>query len=144
MISAVVNALVIVFGSLLGVAFRKKLSQRYSKTITQGLGLCVMVIGISTALETAHMIVVIICVALGALQRAFRHIGSVDGACDAVFQQIDTQIAVVTAHIRHPGAGGDKGAAGLQTGRKGNLHNRSSCSLQLNKENATPAGTGMA
>jgi len=67
MISAVVNALVIVLGSLLGVAFRKKLSQRYSKTITQGLGLCVMVIGISTALETANMIVVIICVALGAL-----------------------------------------------------------------------------
>lgn len=67
MISAVVNALVIVLGSLLGVAFRKKLSKRYSQTITQGLGLCVMVIGISTALETANMIVVIVCVALGAL-----------------------------------------------------------------------------
>ena len=67
MLSAIVNALVVVIGSLIGMAFRKKLSKRYSKTITQGLGLCVIVIGVSTAMETANMIVVIVCVALGAL-----------------------------------------------------------------------------
>jgi len=82
MISAIVNALVVVIGSLIGISFRKKLSTRYSKTITQGLGLCVIVIGVSTALESANMIVVIACVALGALigtwidiERRLEHMG---------------------------------------------------------------------
>lgn len=82
MISAIVNALVVVIGSLIGIAFRKKLSMRYSKTITQGLGLCVIVIGVSTALESANMIVVIICVALGSvigtwidIERRLEHMG---------------------------------------------------------------------
>ncbi len=82
MISAIVNALVVVIGSLIGIAFRKKLSTRYSKTITQGLGLCVIVIGVSTALESANMIIVIVCVALGALigtwidiERRLEHMG---------------------------------------------------------------------
>lgn len=82
MISAIVNALVVVIGSLIGMTFRKKLSQRYSKTITQGLGLCVIVIGVSTALESANMIIVIVCVALGSLigtwidiERRLEHMG---------------------------------------------------------------------
>ncbi len=82
MISTIVNALVVIIGSLIGMAFRKKLSTRYSKTITQGLGLCVIVIGVSTALETANMIVVIVCVALGSIigtwidiERRLEHMG---------------------------------------------------------------------
>lgn len=82
MISTIVNALVVIIGSLIGMTFRKKLSTRYSKTITQGLGLCVLVIGISTALETANAITLIICVALGALigtwidiERRLEHMG---------------------------------------------------------------------
>ncbi|MBR5231996.1 MAG: DUF554 domain-containing protein [Clostridia bacterium] len=67
MISAIVNALVVVVGSLIGCFFRKRLSERYAKTVTGALGLCVLVIGVSGALETANMIVVIVCVALGAL-----------------------------------------------------------------------------
>ena len=67
MISTIINALVVIIGSLIGIFFRKKLSRRYSKTITQGLGLCVIVIGVSTAMETANMIGVIVCVALGSI-----------------------------------------------------------------------------
>lgn len=82
MISAIVNALVVIIGSLLGIAFGKKVPKRYSKTITQGLGLCVIVIGVSTALESANMIIVIVCVALGSLigtwidiERRLEHMG---------------------------------------------------------------------
>ena len=67
MISTIINALVVIIGSLIGIFFRKKLSRRYSKTMTQGLGLCVIVIGVSTAMETANMIGVIVCVALGSI-----------------------------------------------------------------------------
>ena len=67
MISTIVNALVVIIGSLIGIAFRSKLSKRYMKTITQGLGLCVIVIGVSTAMETANMISLIVCVSVGSL-----------------------------------------------------------------------------
>ena len=67
MISTIVNALVVIIGSLIGIAFRSKVSKRYSKTITQGLGLCVIVIGVSTAMETANMISLIVCVSVGSL-----------------------------------------------------------------------------
>lgn len=67
MISTIVNALVVIIGSLIGIAFRSKLSKRYTKTITQGLGLCVVVIGVSAAMESSNMIISIVCVSIGSL-----------------------------------------------------------------------------
>ena len=67
MISTIVNALVVIIGSMIGIAFRSKLSKRYTKTITQGLGLCVIVIGVSAAMESANMIISIVSVSIGSL-----------------------------------------------------------------------------
>jgi len=67
MISTIVNALVVIIGSLIGIAFRSKLSKRYTKTITQGLGLCVIVIGVSAAMESSNMIISIVSVSIGSL-----------------------------------------------------------------------------
>ncbi len=83
MIATVVNALVIVIGSLIGTFFRSRLSQKFNDCITMGLGLCVIVIGISTALETQNMIIVIASVALGGLlgtwldiEKRLNHLGT--------------------------------------------------------------------
>lgn len=67
MLGTIVNTVVVIIGALLGTFFRSKLSQRYSDCITMGLGLCVVMIGVSTALETQNMIIVIVSVALGGL-----------------------------------------------------------------------------
>ena len=61
-------------------------------------------------------------VAHGALQGLLLHIRGDDGAGDALLQQIDAQIAVVTADVRHPIPGGNKAAAGQQAVGKGELH----------------------
>lgn len=83
MIATVVNALVIVIGSLIGTFFRSRLSQKFNDCITMGLGLCVIIIGISTALETQNMIIVIASVALGGLlgtwidiEKRLNHLGT--------------------------------------------------------------------
>lgn len=67
MLGTLVNTLVVVAGALIGIVFRRWLTEKYSAAVTQGLGLCVIVIGMSTALETSNMMIVLISVALGAM-----------------------------------------------------------------------------
>ena len=65
MIAAIVNAAVIILGSLVGLLLHGKLPERYNDAISKGLGLCTVVIGLSTALKTANMLIVIMSVAIG-------------------------------------------------------------------------------
>lgn len=65
MIAAVVNAAVVVLGGLLGLIFGGRLKESHTKTIVAGLGICVMVIGITSAIETTNILIVILCIALG-------------------------------------------------------------------------------
>ena len=65
MIAAVVNAVVVVLGGLIGLLFGGRLQEAHTKTIVAGLGICVMVIGITSAIETSNILIVILCIALG-------------------------------------------------------------------------------
>ena len=65
-------------------------------------------------------------VADGALQGHFPDVGGNDRAGNAVFQKVNAEITVVTAHVRHPVAGLDIAAAGQQAVGKGNFHGRPS------------------
>lgn len=47
-----INTGAIIIGSLLGLAFKKGIPEKYAKAITVAIGLCVMFIGISGALKT--------------------------------------------------------------------------------------------
>ena len=51
MTGAIVNALAIVAGGAVGLLFRRGIPERVSKTVMIGLGLCVLYIGISGAME---------------------------------------------------------------------------------------------
>ena len=79
----IVNTVAVLFGALLGLGIRA-LSRRFhrapakgagevparrsvAQTIQQGLGLCVILIGVSGALGVKYMLVMILSVALGAL-----------------------------------------------------------------------------
>jgi uncharacterized membrane protein YqgA involved in biofilm formation len=55
------------FGKSGGTAFKKGISQKLSDSVMKVLGLCVMYIGISGALEGKNVLVVILSVAIGAL-----------------------------------------------------------------------------
>ena len=67
MIAAIVNAVVVILGGLLGLRLGVRLREEHNKTIVNGLGICTMVIGITSAIATANILIVIICLVLGTI-----------------------------------------------------------------------------
>lgn len=66
MLGTIVNSLAIVMGSFIGLFLKGSINEKVSKTIMNGLALCVIYIGISGALKGNNTIVMIISIALGA------------------------------------------------------------------------------
>ncbi len=67
MLGTIVNCVAVVCGSALGLILKKGLSERLSTAVMQALGLCVMYIGISGALECQNVLVAILSMAIGTL-----------------------------------------------------------------------------
>lgn len=67
MLGTLVNVGTILLGSALGLLLRKGLPQRLRDTVMQGLGLCVILIGLSGAIETADTMCMILSVVIGGL-----------------------------------------------------------------------------
>ncbi len=67
MLGTLVNVGTILLGSALGLLLRKGLPQRLRDTVMQGLSLCVILIGLSGAIETADTMCVILSVVIGGL-----------------------------------------------------------------------------
>lgn len=65
MIAAVVNAVLVVLGGLLGLVLGGRLQEKHTRTIMAGLGICTMVIGITGAITTSNILIVIICLVVG-------------------------------------------------------------------------------
>ncbi|MEI6261215.1 MAG: DUF554 domain-containing protein, partial [Deltaproteobacteria bacterium] len=62
-----VNILAIAAGSLVGLAFRGGIPLHYQQTVIQAIGLAVVLIGITGALKTQDILVVIFSLAVGSL-----------------------------------------------------------------------------
>jgi len=62
-----VNTVAIVFGGILGLLFGHTLPEKMKKTVIQGIGLSVLLIGGSMALQTKNPLVVISSIVLGAI-----------------------------------------------------------------------------
>ena len=67
MLGTLVNTGAILFGSLLGLLLRRGLSQRLRDTVMQGLGLCVVLIGVKGAIGTSDTLCVIVSIVAGGL-----------------------------------------------------------------------------
>lgn len=67
MLGTIVNAAAIVAGSLAGMLLRGGIPDRVNDTIMKGIGLCVLLIGISSALKVDNTIVVIFSMVLGGI-----------------------------------------------------------------------------
>jgi len=67
LIAAVVNAIVVVLGGLLGLVFGGRLKEKHTRTIVMALGICTMVIGITSAIRTSNILIVIICLVIGTI-----------------------------------------------------------------------------
>ena len=65
MTAVFVNMGTVILGSSLGIIFRSRIKQRYISSVIAALALVTIVIGVSSAVETANLLCVIICMALG-------------------------------------------------------------------------------
>lgn len=67
MIATIVNAIMVLLGSAIGILFKSKIKEEYTNTLMAGMALCVMFIGISSVFETSSAIHLIICMVIGIL-----------------------------------------------------------------------------
>ena len=66
-LGTIINVAAILVGGFLGLLFRKGLPERISATITHGLSLGIMMLGISMGVQTQNFLIVLISLALGAV-----------------------------------------------------------------------------
>ncbi len=71
MISAIVNALAIIVGAVLGLFLKQGIPERVSKAVMAAMGLCVVYIGIDGALSGDNTIVLVLSLAIGTLVGTF-------------------------------------------------------------------------
>lgn len=67
MTGVLVNFATVVVGGLIGSFIRKGVPDRLRAAITNGIALCVLVIGVSGAIETQNQLLMIICIVVGTL-----------------------------------------------------------------------------
>ena len=67
MLGTLINFALILAGSALGILLGKGLPERMNRTVMCGLGLAVVLIGLSGALKSADTLCVIVCMAAGSL-----------------------------------------------------------------------------
>ena len=67
MIATVINVVLILLGSLLGLVCKDHIKPRFAATLTSALGLCVMGIGVSSMIGTQDTLCVIVCMVVGTL-----------------------------------------------------------------------------
>ncbi len=66
-LGSVVNALAIVAGSTVGMILHNRFPDRYKITVFQGLGLCVILIGLDMALKVQDILVLIFSIVIGGI-----------------------------------------------------------------------------
>ena len=71
MIGTLINCIAIVIGSALGLLLRRGMKESISKTVMQGVGLSVILIGINGAIKTQNTLLVIISMVIGGVLGAW-------------------------------------------------------------------------
>lgn len=67
MLGTIVNVVVIIIGSFLGILLKKGIPEKYKETILQGIGLATLLIGLKMGFKANNELVVILSLVLGAL-----------------------------------------------------------------------------
>lgn len=66
LLGSLVNGVAIIFGSLLGAVLRN-ISEQMKDTVTKGIGLGVLVLGVQMSFKTSSFIIILISLCLGAM-----------------------------------------------------------------------------
>lgn len=71
MLGTIVNSISIIIGSLLGLFFHKSIKSNYSDIMLKSISLSIILIGMSNALKTENLMIVIFSMVLGSLMGEF-------------------------------------------------------------------------
>ena len=89
MIATIINVVLILLGSFLGLVFKNRISARFASGITFALGLCTMGIGITGMISTADTLCVIVCMVIGTLiGEAINIEGRMDGVGELLHRKL--------------------------------------------------------
>ena len=67
MLGTIINVVLVLAGSILGLIFKNRISTRFASGLNYALGLCVLGIGISSMIKTNDTLCVIVCMVVGTL-----------------------------------------------------------------------------
>ena len=67
MIATVINSIAIIIGGLIGCTFGNKIGERYTKNLLTVMALITAVIGMQSAIGTASILIVVICLVVGTI-----------------------------------------------------------------------------
>lgn len=88
LLGSIVNAIAIIIGSLLGL-FIKRIPERMKNLVTQSISLVIIVLGISLAMKTNSVLIVIFSLALGAVVGEWLNI---EGKLDKLGHFIESKV----------------------------------------------------
>ena len=88
MLGVIINSVAVAIGSLIGLIFKSKISEKISKPVMVGLGVCVLYIGISGSLEGENVLIAISSIVLGVIVGT---ILKIDDSINEVATKIENQ-----------------------------------------------------
>ena len=89
MVAVLVNVATVLLGSTVGLIFRNKINEKFTKAVISALALVTILIGLSSALGTADILCVIICMALGTILGEWIRIDDgIEGAGDFIKKKL--------------------------------------------------------
>ena len=89
MVAVLVNVATVLLGSTVGLIFRNKINEKFTKAVISALALVTILIGLSNALGTANILCVIICMALGTIiGELIRIDDGIEGAGDFIKRKL--------------------------------------------------------
>ena len=65
MLGTIINVGAILIGTIFGLLFKKHLSKRIRDSVMMGLGLCVLIIGLTNAMKTQNMVLLVASLSIG-------------------------------------------------------------------------------
>lgn len=89
MLGVIVNVITVIFGSGIGLLFKKGIPEKVSTAAMIGLGACTLYIGISGSLCGENVLIVIASVVLGAISGTLLNI---DGAINRLAEGVETKL----------------------------------------------------
>lgn len=88
MLGVVANALMIIFGGVVGVLFRSRIKEGLVNTLMSAMGLVIIVIGIDGAADVRDITAVVVCLALGGvIGHAMKIDDFFDGLSDKIHEK---------------------------------------------------------